>query len=396
MTKLSLCMIVKNEETSLAQCLESVQEVVNEIVILDTGSTDNTIQIAKEFGAKVSSFAWNNNFASARNEALKWVTGDWILVLDADERLSPQIIPQLQQLIEEKDNLVVNLIRQEIGATQSPYSLVSRLFRRHPQLQFSRPYHALIDDSVSQILKQEPHWKIVDLPEIAIQHYGYHPEAITALNKSQRAQEAMESFLKDNPNDPYVCSKLGALYVSFGQIKQGIKLLRTGLKSNKAETNLLYEIHYHLGNAYAHQNQSEQAIKHYQKAIDQPILPALKLGSYNNLGSIFQATKEWQLAHQLYSITIKIDPNFAMGYYNLGMNLRARNQLQEAISAYKKAIELNPNYAPAYQNLGVIFLKLGYVSNSIEAFKKAIEIHEKENPKEAERIKSELTAMGLL
>ena len=227
--KVSLCMIVKNEETSLPKCLGSVNNFVDEIIVLDTGSTDKTPQIAQQFGAKVYYFPWNNNFSSARNEALKYVTGDWILVLDADETLTDEIIPLLKTVISKEEYLVINLVRQEVGSTQSPYSLVSRLFRHHPNISFDRPYHALIDDSVTAILTQEPHWQIGYLPGVAILHTGYQKAVINEQNKYAKAAAAMEEFFASHPNDAYVCSKLGALYMQMGKIDAGMELLNRGL-----------------------------------------------------------------------------------------------------------------------------------------------------------------------
>ncbi len=89
MPTLSLCMIVKNEEKHLARCLSSVKDVADEIVIVDTGSTDKTIEIAESFSAKIFHFDWVNDFSAARNFALSKCTGDWILYLDADEELNP-------------------------------------------------------------------------------------------------------------------------------------------------------------------------------------------------------------------------------------------------------------------------------------------------------------------
>jgi len=80
--EVSLCMIVKNEETYLPRCLSSIKDIVDEIIIIDTGSSDRTIEIAKSFGAQVHYFQWNNNFGEARNESLKYATKDWILILD--------------------------------------------------------------------------------------------------------------------------------------------------------------------------------------------------------------------------------------------------------------------------------------------------------------------------
>ncbi|MFM7790363.1 MAG: glycosyltransferase family 2 protein, partial [Microcystis panniformis] len=129
MPKLSLCMIVKNEAENLRRCLDSVKGVVDEMIVMDTGSTDDTIAIAKSYGAIVPSYDWRGNFSEARNKALKYVTCDWILVLDADEELNPAIVPKMRRAMEKEENLVINLIRHEIGAIQSPYSLISRLFR---------------------------------------------------------------------------------------------------------------------------------------------------------------------------------------------------------------------------------------------------------------------------
>jgi len=91
MPRLTLSMIVKNEEANLRDCLESVKDVVDEIVLVDTGSTDKTIRIAEEFGAKIYRFNWINDFSAARNFALKQSTGDWILYLDADEGLKQSL-----------------------------------------------------------------------------------------------------------------------------------------------------------------------------------------------------------------------------------------------------------------------------------------------------------------
>ena len=86
--KLSLCMIVKNEQRWLEDCLNSVKDLVDEMIIVDTGSQDNTVEIAHRFGAKVFDHPWNGDFSEARNHSLGYATGDWILVLDADERLA--------------------------------------------------------------------------------------------------------------------------------------------------------------------------------------------------------------------------------------------------------------------------------------------------------------------
>jgi glycosyltransferase involved in cell wall biosynthesis len=394
---LSLCMIVKNEAEKLPRCLSSVKDVVDELIIVDTGSTDQTPEIARSFGAAVCHFTWNQNFSAARNESLRYAQGNWILVLDADEVLKPEIIPTMRQAMQREQAVVINLIRQEIGAVQSPYSLMSRLFRNHLGIRFSRPYHSMVDDSVMRLLQREPQWQVVNLPDVAILHDGYEPGAIAAQDKLQKARETMEGYLATHPDDAYVCAKLGALYVQMGEISKGLTLLERGLQQGQAEdAPVRYELHYHAGIAYSRIGNGAKAKEHYQKAINQPILNRLKVGAYNNLGGLLKAQEDLQGARMNYELVTKIDPTLAIGHYNLGMTFKAMGAMPDAIDCYQRAIAVDPNYAEAHQNLGVVLLKVGAVPESLEAFKRAIALHQERNPAEALRLRQQLTQMGLL
>ena len=108
--RLSVCMIVKNEERFLGQCLASVKDIADELIVIDTGSTDRTIEIAREHGAQVGYFEWCNDFAAARNASIAAATGDWILFLDADEELS----------LAEKQNLPVLLNSNNVALIRLP------------------------------------------------------------------------------------------------------------------------------------------------------------------------------------------------------------------------------------------------------------------------------------
>jgi glycosyltransferase involved in cell wall biosynthesis len=400
--KLSLCMIVKNEEATLAECLNSVKDFVDEMVVLDTGSTDRTVEIAQEFGANVYFFEWCNDFAIARNQALSVVTGDWVLVLDADEKLKPEIVPLLTEAIQKDDCILINLIRHEIGAAQSPYSMVSRLFRHHPEVYFTHPYHAMVDDSIVQLLEKEPNWQILELAEVAISHEGYTEEAINSQNKFKRAASAMEAYLSDYPNDPYTCSKLGALYVRSGKIERGIQLLEIGLRGvpswrarKPIEVPVLYELHYHLGIAYSRIGQTSKAKSHYLAAMEMPILPYIKLGAYNNYGNLLLETGDLTGAIIAYTTVLELDPTLATAHFNLGIAYKDKGRLQEAINCYRQAITLNPNFAEAYQNLGVALLKAGNVFESLDTFREAISHYEQQHSPAAAKLRQSLKEMGL-
>lgn len=397
---LSFCMIVKNEEAALPNCLASVRDVVDQIVVLDTGSTDRTVAIAQEFGASVHAFEWCNDFSTARNAALKYVQGDWVLVLDADETLVPNIVPSLKQAICSSQHLLINLVRQEIGAAQSPYSMVSRLFRNHPDIYFTRPYHAMVDDSIDDLLRRQPDWQIGYLPDVAILHDGYQASMIASRNKVAKARSTMEGFLAKNPHDSYGCSKLGALYIQVGETQKGLQLLKRGLQLAQADSipnaAILYELHYHLGSTFAELGDLSQAEQHYQIATQQGILPKLKLGAINNLGSLRKDKGDLLSAKKLYEQALDIDPTLAIAHNNLGMTLRAMGQFRDAIVHYQTAIALQSDYAEAHQNLAVVLLKVGNVPDSLAAFRRAIALHEQNGSTEGDRLRQGLKEMGLM
>ena len=184
---LSLCMIVKNEEKYLAKCLHSVRNIVDEIIVVDTGSTDKTKDIATVFGARVFDFPWTGDFSEARNCSLKHAGGDWILVLDADEVISALDLNAIVKLTQKREpkfiaynivtrNYVNNMgiigwmpnrgeYPEEVGLGWAPSPKV-RLFPRREDIYFSFPVHELLEPS---ILKAEIP---VQQCNIVVHHFG--------------------------------------------------------------------------------------------------------------------------------------------------------------------------------------------------------------------------------
>ena len=130
-SRVSLCMIVKNEEANLAACLQPVAKLFDEIIVVDTGSTDRTKECARRFGAKVFDFIWVDSFAAARNESLRHATGHWILWLDADDRLDETNLPKLRRLLAElpEDNSCY-MMCQRSTPDQAPAPAAGREVRR--------------------------------------------------------------------------------------------------------------------------------------------------------------------------------------------------------------------------------------------------------------------------
>ncbi len=200
---LSLCLIVKNEETFLPECLSFASGVADEIIVVDTGSTDRTIEIAERHGARIIHHQWTDHFAQARNISLAAATMDFILVLDADERLAPGTAEVIRELIDaESENapptvylpLIENVDAQGrgLGADHMP-----RLWRRRPEMVFTGRIHERLGVGVSNLrLAYEDRFRII--------HLGYDPGIAEARGKRARNRALLEQDLAERPDDPVV------------------------------------------------------------------------------------------------------------------------------------------------------------------------------------------------
>ena len=369
-------MIVRNEAERLERCLHSLAGFVDEMVVVDTGSDDDTAAIAASCGASVHHLPWPGDFAPARNHALDLVRGDWVLVLDADEWLRPEARAPLRALMEQPQVLLINLLRQEVGAAQSPFSSVSRLFRRHAAIRWSRRYHAMVDDSVATLLEREPHWQVLACGEPALVHEGYRPELLAASDKAARLREAMEADLADRPGDPYACAKLGALEVSQGQRARGIALLEEGLArvgaGSPAER---YELLLHLAIARS-PGEPAAAATLYRQALALPLEERLTLGARLNLGALLLRQGALEEAAALTAAVTRLCPELPLAWFNLGLIERQRGRLPEAIAAYQQALALAPQQPDAQRNLAAALLLAGDIPGAREGFRRAIALLE--------------------
>ena len=369
---LSLSMIVRDEAAQIEDCLRSVQGFADELVVVDTGSSDDTVARAQALGARVEQIPWPGDFAPARNQALQWVSGDWVLVLDADERLRPEAWAPLRALMAQPDVLLINLLRHERGAAQSPYSNVSRLFRRHPAIQWSRAYHSMVDDSVAELLQREPHWRIADCPEPALLHDGYRPELLAQGNKAQRLRAAMEAELERRPGDPYACAKLGSLEVAEGNRERGIALLQQGLEQCPDSAHPeRYELLLHLALAQgAAPTPAADAL--YRQALALPLAPRLTLAARLNLAAQLLERGELQEAEALCQRATAVAPEIGLGWYNLGLIRRRQGDLAGALEAYREARRVQPDHPETHQNLAVALLLGGDIEGARASFRQAI------------------------
>ena len=369
---LSLSMIVRDEAERLERCLASVAGFVDEMVLIDTGSSDDTIAIAERCGAVVHQLPWPGDFAPARNAALQHVRGDWVLVLDADEVLCDEAKAPLRQLMADPELLLINLLRLELGAAQAPYSNVSRLFRRHPAIEWSRRYHSMVDDSVAALLQREPHWRIADCGVPALLHDGYRPELLASGNKAERLRQAMEAELAERPGDPYASAKLGALEISSGQRERGLALLQQGLAACPDGAHPeRYELLLHLALAVS-ETDAAAAIAHYRSALALPLPPRLTLAARLNLAGLLLEQGAADEAAQLASEAADAAPELPVSWRSLGLIERRRGHIAAAIAAYRRSLALDGDHPETQQNLAVALLLGGDIDGARSGFSRAI------------------------
>jgi hypothetical protein len=195
---LAAFLIVRDEEAMLGGCLASVRPWVSELCVLDTGSRDGTVEIARSFGAKIASFAWQEDFAAARNASLAMSQAPWALVIDADERLVVETGPALARATA-TDALAYYVTREDLRPEGPPDSLaIARLFRNRPDIRFRRPVHeGIMDDLVAL--------GAGDLADsgVRLTHLGYLPEVLRKQDKHARNLRILAQRLRDAPDDLY-------------------------------------------------------------------------------------------------------------------------------------------------------------------------------------------------
>lgn len=232
MMKISVCLIVKNEENNLARALASIPEHY-EIIVVDTGSTDRTIEVAEQFGAFVHRFNWQDDFAAARNYAASFATGQYILVMDADEELPPDTDEKIRVFIDRYPNRAgCVFILNKMDGEWSRHRMV-RFYPNSRAFQF----YGIVHEQV--YVNAEP--ASFQMLPIEIVHYGYEQQEYDSKEKSARYMPLYEKYLGEHPNDGYMLYQTGKLYVGMKDWWAAERYLRAGIHQ-KQEARLYYPV----------------------------------------------------------------------------------------------------------------------------------------------------------
>ena len=331
-------MIVKNAADTIRPCLESVHKIVNQIVIADTGCTDNTCDIAREFGAIIVSFPWESDFAKARNAGLVPMTTDWILVLDADEELDRDAALHLPALLKSGnvggyvtpirnymltrfnrgwDRVgVPNDYRHERARNAPSYIAHEncRLFQRHPGIYFSGRVHELVEPQIRTLgMKLLP-------ATFFIHHFGPLVTQETRERKNAFYRDLMRKKAEDSPNDPVAWTQLGLHeFECFHQVEEALRCFERALTLQPAAAE-----------AWLFKGMVLLKLERYQEALN-----ALQHDRRN--GSSF-ALREGLRGDALYGV----------------------GRHREAMVAYRRALKLSAGNPELESKLGYTEVKLGH------------------------------------
>ena len=233
MNKLSLAMIVKNESRCLARCLSSVQKLADEIVVVDTGSADNTVEIARGFGTRLFHFDWIQDFSAARNHALDQTSGDWILVLDADETVSEPLADEIRRFIAGPRQIgrlkIVSDFKRN-GQTLRSQTFVSRLFPRGAR--FEGKIHEQIASPLPRVNLLGPLW-----------HDGY-----LETQKTDRNVTLLQAEIARDSRNAYLHYQLALEFTSLNRAQDAFASLqkaRIGMRfSDPVAPNIIVDFLY--------------------------------------------------------------------------------------------------------------------------------------------------------
>ncbi len=202
-------MIVRNEERFLEGCLDSIKDIVDEIVIVDTGSTDQTKAIARKFNARVFDFTWRDDFSSARNEALKRSLGEWILYIDADERLRQIDRSEVKYLLSDPSKIAFT-VKFHPFSGYTAYNEY-RIFRNDPRILFKGVFHETIIPSIRTVASEDG--LKISPSNLVIDHIGYDGEQ---KHKHMRNLPLLRRQLELEPKKVYCWWHLGVVLKGLG------------------------------------------------------------------------------------------------------------------------------------------------------------------------------------
>ena len=385
--KLSLCMIVKDEEQFIEQCLKSVINVVDEIIIVDTGSTDKTIEIAKKYTDKIFHHKWNNDFAEARNESLKHATGNWILILDADEVLPSDTHQNLRVLLIEPvmPTYFELLIRNYTSDDECFEHYMIRLFSNFHGIEYKGKLH----EQPSPLLYKPI---IISDDMVSIDHFGYKKEIFDKKSKTEKRNPLNYGDEPQNEGD----NAFQAFNISniMSDLDERIKYMKKAIDVRpNSRLPYVYISYWKLIHALVIKKQYDEAIEIAQRALKEAPDIVKYVDFWANLALAYLLKEKYEIAIEYFQKAIDTRNNkdeivFAVSrsgsaglwssWYNMSFAYWHMNNYVKAKECIMKALELKPNNVTFYWQAITASLKCYDYQNAEILYNKLREIAPKE------------------
>ena len=379
--QVSLAMIVKDEEANLPQCLASAADLVDEIVIVDTGSTDRTKEVAGRFGARIFDFAWGDDFAAARNASLDHAAGPWIFWLDADDRLDEENRRRLRTLFSGlRDENAGYIMRYWCPANGAKAGVATfdhlRLFRKQAAARWQYRIHEQIHPALERL------GYAIRRSDVTILHLGYQEEA-TRARKCQRNLRLLDLENSERPNDPFTLFNLGCTYQEMGRLAEAVACYQGSLRHAQPGQSFLCKVYVMLTRAHRQLGQTGEAMAVCRAGRafypNDPELLCQKAWLLY-LGGDFQGAESSLLQiltgpQERSGLDISVDPGLR-GYvtrHNLAVLYRSQNRAAEAEMQWRLVVAEQPDFADAWLGLGELYLaqnrwdELDEVQRALEA-----------------------------
>lgn len=376
-----LCMIVKNEARALGRCLASVRPWVGEMVIVDTGSTDATVEIARSYGARVSPFPWCDDFSAARNAALDHATCEWVLVLDGDETLVVDRPLDFAEALKQSkcDGFSVQIRSLNDDGTHSQAS-VFRLFRRSlPGMRYRGEIHEQLQAVAAGKVRTS------GLSCVRLDHDGYTAAVVASGDKAARNIRLAHKVTQSRPDDPFswfVYAMAIAPSDPDGMLlaaQKAFDLIHSGPARAASEHYVLnlylavINLHQSRGHIAGVIEMAEQALVSFPHSADLLYQRGgARLASADFLGAIEDFTAALGSAASAFSLNV--DPA-ATGHgarTGLAKALHSLGRGEEAIAALRIAVSEAPaSYAHAHAELGALLLERGALDQATPLLEEA-------------------------
>ena len=358
--RVSLCMIVRDSSRTLAACLGSVRPFVDEIIVVDTGSKDDTVAIAREFGARVREFPWCDDFSAARNESLRDATSGWIFWMDADDTIDEANGRELRELLRKPhQSSTMGFVMQvhcPSGSAPSPYATPTavdhvKLFRNDPRIRFSGRIHEQLLPSIRR-LQGEVVWT-----ELFVCHSGSDTSAAGRILKRERDLRILKLELEDDPDSTFTLFNIGMTLLDAGRAEEALDPLARSLQLAEVGDSHLRKIYALLCQAYAECGRPTTALRTALQGLQ--VCP----GDGELLfrcGALHQVMGSWAEAERCFLSVIRADAErhfssvdrgiFGIkAWHNLAIVYGQQGRPALQADAWRKVIDYDPNNWAAWR-----------------------------------------------